>query len=210
MNKPTRHFALEEWSDYVRGTLDPAGTELMRRHLETGCRRCAGRAAALEAVLALAEADRRLHVPTGAMRSVKAIAGVAATGEQTRAASTRLRLLYDTDLAPSTPGTRSERLNRRLMYASEALSVDLTLDSGKAGGVRVAGEVVELGSGQAADVPVFLLGSDRRILQLATSNDHGGFAFRPEDAGSLRLCLAPPGRDSIEMPIPPFGGSKGP
>lgn len=205
MTRPSHHPAIETWHDYVRGTLADAESGAMRRHLETGCRRCAARLATIETVQALAESERRFGVPGGALRSVKAIHGVQHPGAGARSMPSRLRLLFDSHLSPAVAGTRrGEDRGRRLMCATDRHSVDLTLNASDAGGLEVAGEVVELGR-KLAGVPVFLLGDARRIHALTASDPHGGFELASGESRDIRLCLELPGKGLFEMPLPEVG-----
>ncbi|MEM7354623.1 MAG: hypothetical protein AAF657_27695, partial [Acidobacteriota bacterium] len=69
-------FDISDWSDFVRGVVNPETAERMRHHLESAPAATRRRVAALERVAELGQADRDDTVPAHAVRIAKAIASV--------------------------------------------------------------------------------------------------------------------------------------
>jgi len=98
MESLMKHFAAEEWIDFVRQVVRTIGKEKMKEHLEQGCKSCSN-----------------YRPPGDAVRIAKAsFAGSNLAGEQKRRDSLA-ELLFDSFLRPALEGARSSSIGTRQM-----------------------------------------------------------------------------------------------
>ena len=198
-----KHYAAEEWSDYLRGLVSEQAAEPMRAHLQEGCSRCARAVAALECVLAVSATDLRDGPPAAAVRAVKALFTVQRL-LQSAGERPSMSLAFDSLLANPVGVRGGESRDRHLVYQGDNLAVDLHLQPAGAESLDVVGQVVSGRRGPMADVPAFLLDGGRiRSQDLSTAR--GEFSLEGGLGGTLRLCLLM--HDDrlieIELPTPP-------
>src|ERR1700691_988084 len=65
-----KHFGSEEWVDFVNHQMPQQQTELMRRHLETGCDRCSKLFETWNLVAQAAKREADFEVPESVVRHV--------------------------------------------------------------------------------------------------------------------------------------------
>src|SRR3989442_1959826 len=71
-----KHFALEDWADFMREVVEPLQRAAMQRHLDEGCKRCLRAVAVWQSVLDVARQEANYQPPESTVRSAKAYYGV--------------------------------------------------------------------------------------------------------------------------------------
>ena len=85
MESLMKHFAVEEWIDFVNHVARTIGREKMKEHLEQGCKRCSKIVSLLRRVRQAAETEANYRPPGDAVRIAKtSFAGSNLAGEQKR------------------------------------------------------------------------------------------------------------------------------
>lgn len=197
-----KHPKTEEWTDYVRGTLESGARARLGDHLSDGCDRCEREMDAFKVVHRLAEADLRSEPPRAAISAAKNMFRVQQLIESSEPTRLGLDVSFDSFLTPATSGVRGSHANERhLVFRSPQLLVDLELravENGKP--VRLRGQLLDAESKPLAGVPAFLL--DRgRISSQDLSGRVGDFSLEADAKSTPRLCLVV-GDDLVEVPLP--------
>lgn len=172
------HFPLSRWSDYVRGLGSEPARRAMRRHLDAGCRRCAGRLAAMERMAALATADAGPAPPAAARRSVKALMALHHPQRRSWLDAVGWRLRRDSAREPALVGTRSgDSAGRQLLFEADGCALDLSVEPiAGTDALAVTGSCLRAGGEPLAGAAVVAMG-DGRLVDRATTDELGGFAF---------------------------------
>src|SRR5271169_1244509 len=102
-----KHFAKEEWIDFVNQTLTAAKQTEMRQHLADGCARCATAAGLWLRVRQAGAAERKYQPPASAIRLVKASYATSGLAARKGKARRAMELLFDSFLQPALAGARS-------------------------------------------------------------------------------------------------------
>src|SRR5207249_3177255 len=85
MESLMKHFAVEEWIDFVNHVARTIRREKMKEHLEQGCKRCSKIVSQWQRVRQTAETETNYRPPRDAVRIAKAsLAGSNSTVEQKR------------------------------------------------------------------------------------------------------------------------------
>src|SRR3989449_5449084 len=63
-----KHFALEDWADFMREVVEPLQRAAMQRHLDEGCKRCLRAVAVWQSVLDVARQEANNQPPKSAVR----------------------------------------------------------------------------------------------------------------------------------------------
>ncbi len=200
-------FDISEWSDFVRGTADPAVEARMRRHLDSEASSSSRRI--VETLRWAADVGRSDHqdpVPAHAVRIAKAIASQGrdvARSSRTVPLLQRLRgtLVFDSWLQPAPAGTRDlGGSHRRVIFEAEDYRIQVRLE----GEPRSAVAVGQVTSGGEAGRPLsripVLVFSGKEMIDRAVTSRYGEFQFEELPHQSLDLCLAV-GEDFLEIPL---------
>src|SRR5258708_35732526 len=112
-----KHFMTEEWIDFVNQVSSPKQQEAMKKHLGTGCKRCAETVAIWQKVHNSAAVEASNQPPATDVRIVKAAFATAGRAKQLEEKGTFVEVLFDRFLQPVLAGARSmglvTRENRR-------------------------------------------------------------------------------------------------
>lgn len=200
-----KHPQLEQWSDYVRGTLEPEAASISVRHLDAGCRRCERRVAALKAVHRLAENLHAFEPPEAALRAVKNLFRIQQLVEEDPKPCCSLDLSFDSFLTPAPIGVRGCAFpDRHLVFKNPDLLLEVQVEAGEP--LRLQGQLLDRDSNPIANVPTFLLDGGR-IHSQDLSGAMGGFTLHGDTKGSPRLCLLLE-EDLIEAELPSLATSR--
>lgn len=141
-----KHFKAEQWGDFVNRTTSPEQMEAIRKHLVTGCEKCAKHAALWPKVRNLATVESPYQPPDQAVRETAAMCGAARwAGSQDRK-SRVVELLFDSFLQPVFSGARAAYTGiRHMLYRADPFQIDLQIEA-KPGHDRMAvtGQVLDL------------------------------------------------------------------
>ena len=152
------HFTLAQWTEFERGEAKAPRKRAMLEHLDSGCAEC------------------------------ERILGVARRIAASSSTAIPMELAFDSGLAPARADDRGGGDSRRVIYYSEGLVLDLSIEKTRAGGVVVAGQIERRQEGPQQAVPAFLL-TDSRIVSEASTGRVGDFEMTCQATDSLRLCL---------------------
>jgi hypothetical protein len=198
-----KHFALEEWVDFVRGLVTGSARAEMAAHLATGCARCTRATEMLGRTARVMAADAQVDVPEAAVRRARAIFTPKRV-DPFRLPRIAARLMFDSALAPAAAGLRSgEQPTRRALFHAGSFFIDLRFE--REPGSPALSLVGQLASRQGDVVEpggrAVLLTAGKAVVARATTNRFGEFQLEYEPAPHLRLHLpvAPAGR--IELPL---------
>ena len=96
-----KHFATQEWIDFVNHVATSDQQETMQKHLATGCQRCTETFSLWQKVSKTAAAEARYQPPAGTVRLAKAAfatAGMALPQKESRGV---IEVLFDSFLQPA-------------------------------------------------------------------------------------------------------------
>lgn len=182
------HFDRGSWADFLRGLVDRDTGAEMSRHLDAGCRRCELAVAALSRVAEVAEADARLEISRGAIRSAKAIHPVRQADRLPAWRHLTLELIDGGAVAPAATGLRGLTDAQRFTYGGDGLELGLELDPACGSEhLTISGELLHRRRGHLAGVPAFLV-NGQEVVDQGTTDELGSFRLGAE-ASSTRLCL---------------------
>jgi hypothetical protein len=186
-----KHFETHEWADYVRGLSDESTQTAMKKHLETGCRRCQDIAGTFEKLVSAIAGDRSPEVPAHVVHNAEALFAMHRP-ERVTFAHKIARLVQDSFRTPLPAGVRSQRgMNRQALYESGDFCVDVRLEHERgAKTVSLTGQLANTKNPAMTlrDIPVSLM-SGRELLARAKTNEFGEFQLHYEPKGRLRLHL---------------------
>src|SRR5258708_39179678 len=125
-----KHFMTEEWIDFVNQVSSPKQQEAMKKHLGTGCKRCARALATWQKVHNAAAVEERYQPPAADVRIAKAAFATAGRGKQVKEKSSLVEVLFDSFLQPMLAGARSRGLGgRQMSYRARPHQIDLQIEA---------------------------------------------------------------------------------
>ncbi len=190
MESLMKHFAVEEWIDFVNHVARTIRREKMKEHLEQGCKRCSKIVSLSQWVRQTAETETNYRPPGDAVRIAKvSFAGSNSTVKQKRPDSLA-ELLFDSVLQPVLEGVRSSSIGtRQMLYRADPFQIDLLIESQADGrSVVVTGQLLDLRHPEIVghNLQVTVSNLRGRVVQ-ATTNQFGEFCQEIENSGNLEL-----------------------
>jgi hypothetical protein len=199
-----RHFAKEEWIDFVNQTVTAEKQTEMQRHLTDGCAPCATAAGLWQRVRKAAAAERKYQPPAGAIRMVKAAfvtSGLAASAGKARRAFEKL---FDSFRQPALAGARSSGSRvRQVLYRAEPYQVDVQIENTPHGNsMVVTGQLLDVTHAETVgrEIPVVLSNGHGGIVRTVT-NEFGEFGGVLEDSGDLELSFVGQGHKPMVISL---------
>lgn len=202
------HFSSEQWVEYVRNMLKEKDKEVMRAHLESGCKRCLEALSTWTRFRQAASRESLYQPPEGVVRTVKALVAT-----QHRPARVPLaRLLFDSLQTPALAGVRSAAAPARVMlYGIGDYRIDLRMETKPGSRMSIVGQILISSdpAQPAALVPVTLVSGSKTLRTLET-NEFGEFSCECEAEENLRLQFTLPDATQIKIPLlqPSLSGVK--
>ncbi len=89
-----KHFTTEEWIDFVNQVSSPKQQESMKKHLGTGCKRCAEAVATWRKVHNTAAMEASYQPPAADVRIAKAAFGTSGQAKQRKEKSSLVEVLF--------------------------------------------------------------------------------------------------------------------
>ena len=203
-----KHFASEEWVDFVNKQLSPQQTESMQSHLETGCQPCSKLLNTWILVRETAQRESDLQVPESAVRHVINAFAVAAEPKRRSGIFEIPRLVFDSLWQPALAGVRSGAVApRHLMYRAGEVSIELVLElEPPSDRVHIAGQVSGSGTQNPAfaQIPIVLHTNSTKVVE-ATTNRLGEFqlGFMPQEG--LRISFGSVAGRELTIPLDGIG-----
>src|SRR5271163_1801284 len=109
------HFTTEEWIDFVNQVVPQRKQEAMRKHLGSGCKRCAEKMSLWQKVRKSAASEANFRPPPETVRVAKAAFAAAGLGRQPKERKALVEILFDSFLQPALSGARSAAVGPRQM-----------------------------------------------------------------------------------------------
>jgi hypothetical protein len=179
-----KHFATEEWVDFVNGLLSLERTQTMQRHLDAGCRRCAKMVDLWQQVCEAAKRESEYEAPESAVRHVRNSFVVAKPGKDKRGFEIP-RLVFDSLWRPAAVGVRSApSIPRQVIYRAGDIAIEMQLEPvPNSERINIAGQISDTARQDdgLAETPVVVSGAKGRVAETST-NRFGEFqlGFVPE------------------------------
>jgi hypothetical protein len=195
-----KHFTTEEWIDFVNQVTPQKHQDAMRKHLESGCKRCLEQVAMWQKVRNAAAAEANFQPPAGAVRMVKAAYASARLGSEQKEASSMIEVLFDSFLQPAVTGARSTAMGiRQMLYRADSYQIDIQIEAIPGSNrLVVTGQLMDVSTPEIVGRGVQVTLSNRRgNLVHTVTNEFGEFRGEIDNSGDLELSV--PGRG--EHPI---------
>src|SRR6266481_3473212 len=141
-----KHFMTEEWIDFVNQVSSPKQQEAMKKHLGTGCRRCAQALATWQKVHNAAAVEERYQPPAADVRIAKAAFASAGGAKQRKEKGSLVEVLFDSFLQPMLAGARSSGLGtRQMLYRADPYQIDIQIEAKTEGNrLMVTGQFLDV------------------------------------------------------------------
>ncbi len=181
----------------MRKLTSEKATMAMQRHIDDDCKKCSDTIQLWQGVASVAAGESVLNPPADTVRIVKS--QFAAT---TPAASSGVRLVFDSLLQPLTAGTRGSVSARQFLYETDEYYIDLRLEPRAENRACLVGQVLNrLGADPTAqEVPVRLQEGKRPLAHTFT-NQFGEFQLEFEPRNSLCLSISHDQAGEIILPL---------
>jgi hypothetical protein len=199
-----KHFTTEEWIDFVNQVSSAKQWAAMRKHLDTGCKRCMETVALWQKVRKTAAAEARYQPSAAEVRIAKAAFSAAGRTFQRKEKSGLVEVLFDSFLQPTLAGARSSGLGtRQMLYRADPYQIDIQIEAKPEGSrLMVTGQLLDVGSPGIVGRNVKITLSNHRgnIIHTVT-NEHGEFRSEIENTGDLELSFPGQGEKSIVISL---------
>jgi hypothetical protein len=198
-----KHFATEEWVDYVNQVASGSQLQAMQKHLATGCKRCTKVVSLWQRVrtTAAAASEASYEPPADSVRMAKALyLTTRLNTKQSEAPRGLVEVLFDSFLQPAMAGARSAATGtRQMLYRADPYQVDIQIEA-KPEGNRfvITGQLLDVSRPDAHGREIQVSLSNRRgmVVHMVT-NQFGEFRGEIDNTGDLEISF--PGRE--DMPV---------
>lgn len=203
-----KHFASEEWVDFVNKQRSPQQIASMQDHLETGCEPCLKLFNTWSLVRDAAKREGDIQVPESAVQHVLNAFAVAAEPKKTSSIPEIPRLVFDSLWQPALAGVRSgAAAPRHLLYRAGEVSIELVVElEPPSERVHIAGQDSTTASPQpgCAQVSIVLHTGNQKVVEAAT-NRLGEFqlGFVPQEG--LRISFGSLAGRELTIPLDGIG-----
>lgn len=203
-----KHFALEDWADFVREVVGPTRRAAMQGHLDEGCKRCLRAVAVWQSVLDISRQEASYQPPENAVRSAKAYYGVYRPQRGLSGVAKIAELIFDSFRQPLPSGVRASAVaSRQLLYRLGKTLIDMRLEAGdKPNRISLVGQVLDSSQTDrgVSDIPVILLRGSESMAQTVT-NQFGEFHLTFDAAPELHLRIRRGEPETILIPLRAVG-----
>jgi len=195
-----KHFAIQEWVDFVNHVATNDQQAAMQKHLATGCKRCTETVSLWRKVSKTANAEASYQPPVGSVRLAKAAFLASGLAQTKRESQGLIEVLFDSFLQPAVAGARSVVIGtRQMLYRADPYQIDIQIEP-KPGSNRlvITGQMLDLSHPGVVGRDIQVTLSNRRgNTVMAATNQFGEFSGEIENSGDLELTI--PGE--AEKPI---------
>jgi anti-sigma factor RsiW len=195
------HYALENWTDYVRGLVDEPARRAMVAHLGE-CAECAGRVAAVSRVAETIAWDAAHPIAPAVLARVHALAGRLPRPTQGALARVIAQVRFDSRTQPAPAGVRTAGTGlRQMVFEADRFQVHVQWERGTSDGrVTVVGRIsAQTGASVPTGIPVQAVGDAASAVN--STNEFGEFVIECLWSPSLRLLL-PLEREGLQIEVP--------
>ena len=187
-----KHFANEEWVDFVNGIVSEEQRNEMQQHLAAPCQICAAQVALWQKVRDFSGAEPAYQPPEQAVRAAGAIFRTAEWASGLQQKGKLIEVLFDSFLQPALAGARAAGTGiRQMLYRAESFQIDLQIEAKPgAGRIAVTGQVLDVGRPEIIGSGLEVTLSNRRGSVIhALTNEFGEFHAEIPNSGDLELAL---------------------
>ena len=202
--KDKKHFASEDWADFVNGQVSSEQSQAMQSHLDTGCSRCSKNVDLWRNVSRAAQRESSYEPPQSVVRHVRSAFAMIAEPKRPKRVFEIPRLVFDSLWQLALVGVRSAASTpRQVLYRAGEIAIEMRMEPEvNSERVNVAGQVSNsaLRGEGVAKVFVAISSGDKRIAETST-NQFGEFqlGFLPDDGLQISFGIAK-GKD-ISIPL---------
>jgi hypothetical protein len=201
-----KHFTDELWFDFARLVLPPEQMELMRRHLEEGCRQCGRLRDLWQAVVTTLNREREYEPAEASLRAAKLayvdFARLYVLLNRAKMATLAFDSFFPSGAAAVRAGPHPPFL-RHLLHRMGSWTVDLRLEN--LGGRRrsLIGQVLRSGRRRSdVGITAVMLVRDDKLLARTRPSAFGEFQMQFESEKNLKLYFDTPGRQFYCLVLP--------
>jgi hypothetical protein len=199
-----KHFTTEDWIDFVNEVVSTSKQGEMRKHLESGCKRCAKTVALWERVRQFGAAEAGYQPAADSVHMAKtAFVGSVLAGK-TKQRARLVEALFDSFLQPVLEGARAGTTGtRQMLYRADPYQIDLHIERKPEGGrLIITGQMLDMRHPEEVglDVKVTLSNHSGHLVCTVT-NQFGEFRGEIENNGELELSFAGPGEQPIVIAL---------
>jgi hypothetical protein len=195
-----KHFATQEWIDFVNHVATSNQQEAMQKHLATGCKRCTETVSLWQKVSKTAAVEASYQPPASTVRLAKAAFATTGAAQTRKESQGLIEVLFDSFLQPALAGARSVVIGtRQMLYRADPYQIDIQIEP-KPGSNRlvITGQLLDLSHPGVIGRDIQVALSNRRgNTVMAATNQFGEFSGEIENSGDLELTI--PGE--AEQPI---------
>ena len=191
-----KHYATEEWIDFVNQAASHGQRQAMQKHLATGCKQCTKKASLWQKVRTTATTamEASYEPPADAVRMAKASYLTSWLNKKPAESQPGLiEVLFDSFLQPALAGTRSAVTGtRQMLYRADPYQVDIQIEP-KLGGnhIMVTGQLLDVSRPDilGREVPVTVSNRRGMVVNIVT-NEFGEFRGEVENTGDLEITFS--------------------
>jgi hypothetical protein len=197
------HFESTEWLDLARGLASPDAIAAMRKHLETGCNKCAAMAEEMNNIALMSKRESSYAPPQETVRTAKALMGAQRLASSQSAERHILQVLFDSATQPLVAGVRGAMAGRQLLYQKDNCCIDIRLEAKPGKRVEMVGQVLDSGAiGRGLDrIPVSLQ-KDEKVFAHTMTNHFGEFRLALDDTDNVLMIVDVTEDRRLVLPLP--------
>jgi hypothetical protein len=202
-----KHFATEEWVDFVNGELSMERMAAMQKHLDTACSKCSEVFQLWQRVSQAIKRESTYEAPESAVRHVRNAFAMAQPLNTNRALEIP-RLVLDSLWRPALAGVRSATsVPRQVIYRTGEIVVEMQLEPvPNTEKINIAGQVsLSAKQGEGLAEILVIVSTPKGRLAQASTNRFGEFqlGFVPEK--NLRISFGVAGGKELSIPLDGMG-----
>jgi hypothetical protein len=207
-----KHYEIEEWMEFARGTVSGEARIRMKNHLAEGCADCRQTAEFFKKLAIVCRDMIPDDVPDAVLERARAIRPLSVPRPVEQPIRIPVELIYDSSLATPAVGLRaSEETGWRVLYRAGDCSLDLHVEpESRSSRIAIVGQILAENSPETkiSHIPVALK-SGKTTLVETLSNEFGEFQMECEKRKNMQLCVyLEPDVRFIEVPLHKFGNDK--
>jgi len=199
-----KHFATQEWVDFVNHVASNDQQAAMQKHLATGCKRCTETVSLWQKVSKTAAVEVSYQPPPDTVRLAKAAFVTSGLAQTKKESKGLIEVLFDSFQQPALAGARSVVIGtRQMLYRADPFQIDIQIEP-KLGSNRlvITGQLLDLSHPGVIgrDIQV-TLSNHRGSTVLAATNQFGEFSGEVENSGDLELSIPGEGEKPIVISL---------
>lgn len=199
-----KHFATQEWVDFVNHVASNDQQAAMQKHLATGCKRCTETVSLWQKVGKTAAVEASYQPTPDTVRLAKAAFVTSGLAQTKKESKGLIEVLFDSFQQPALAGARSVVIGtRQMLYRADPFQIDIQIEP-KLGSNRlvITGQLLDLSHPGVIgrDIQVTLSNHHGNTV-LAATNQFGEFSGEVENSGDLELSIPGEGEKPIVISL---------